>query len=757
MPLIRTLACLAAIPSLAFAADYNAAMGDVEKQIESNWVDARWQKTDVGPFLSGTILTPGRTTPKGLVIKIGPRSEAAFCFDTDLLRMSAAWTGGFLKVNPARYGIAGPLAIEGEIVTFTDPAPGWANGAAFDDPRPRPYGPLPRRWAKWGGLHLHNDRVVLDYTVGTVAVRESPWAETLEGLTAITRTLEIGPSKEPMVVRVSSTPGSNGLTAEFDGVRLLTFSDGNEVTAVAAIGAEVTAEGDEARVIIAPHADSMTRAKVLLWKGEKDALKKFAALVKASPPPEDLSLLERPGERHWGEPLVTKGQLGTDSGGFAYDTLTMPYENPWHALLFASGHDFFSNGDAALCTVHGDVWRVGGIDETLGHLTWQRMATGLFQPLGLKIVDDKVHVLGRDQITILEDLNDDGETDFYRNFNNDVEVDAGGHGYATCLETDADGNFYTLRCASGTPHGGTLLRIAPDGSKLEVVATGFRNPNGLGIGPDGTITVADQEGEWVPSTRLDVIKPGGFYGYLPMHHRPETPASYDPPLCWLPKSADSSAASQVWIPETTWGFLAGRMLHLSYGRGTMLLVLRDGSSAQPQGGVFTLPGRFLSGPMRGHFRSQDGQLYVCGLRGWQTAALRDGSFQRVRCFPEKVHVPLAIDAHENGLRVTFSDALAPATANDTGSYDVQRWNYRWAERYGSKDWSVANPKKEGRDTLEITSARLSADGHSVFLTVSDLAPVMQMKLRYSLRTASGQNIRGEIDHTIHTLAPAGAP
>ena len=73
----------------------------------------------------------------------------------------------------------------------------------------------------------------------------------------------------------------------------------------------------------------------------------------------------------------------------------------------------------------GDVWVVSGIDDKLEHLKWRRFAAGLFQPLGLKIVNDQVYVLGRDQITRLVDLNGDGEADFYENFNNDGKVTPG--------------------------------------------------------------------------------------------------------------------------------------------------------------------------------------------------------------------------------------------------------------------------------------------------------------------------------------------
>ena len=54
-----------------------------------------------------------------------------------------------------------------------------------------------------------------------------------------------------------------------------------------------------------------------------------------------------------------------------------------------TGFDFYADGRrAAVCTWDGDVWLVDGLDlPARENLTWQRIASGLFQPLGLKIVD----------------------------------------------------------------------------------------------------------------------------------------------------------------------------------------------------------------------------------------------------------------------------------------------------------------------------------------------------------------------------------
>jgi hypothetical protein len=80
--------------------------------------------------------------------------------------------------------------------------------------------------------------------------------------------------------------------------------------------------------------------------------------------------------------------------------------------MYFGGHDFFPDGSAAICTMQGDVWRVEGLNATLKNVRWRRIAAGLHHALGLVIVEQTVYVLGRDQITRLVDVNDDGEADF---------------------------------------------------------------------------------------------------------------------------------------------------------------------------------------------------------------------------------------------------------------------------------------------------------------------------------------------------------
>ncbi|NDH06706.1 heme-binding protein, partial [bacterium] len=154
-----------------------------------------------------------------------------------------------------------------------------------------------------------------------------------------------------------------------------------------------------------------------------------------------------------------------------------------------TGFDFFKDSKrAAVCTWDGDVWLVEGLNAIENGLNWRRIASGLFQPLGIKLVNDVIHVTCRDQLVILRDLNNDGETDFYECFNNDHQVTQHFHEFAMGLQTDAEGNFYYAKAAchalkAVVPHHGTLLKVSKDGSKTEILATGFRAPNGVCLNP----------------------------------------------------------------------------------------------------------------------------------------------------------------------------------------------------------------------------------------------------------------------------------
>ena len=469
-----------------------------------------------------------------------------------------------------------------------------------------------------------------------------------------------------------------------------------------------------------------------------------------SPSALDLRSLLEPGPLLWPEVLETQGVVSKGLEPYVVNTLTLPWDNPWKALLFVGGHDFFSTpGKAAICTLHGDVWLVDGVDDSLERLRWRRFATGLFQPLGLKIVDDAIYVLGRDQITRLVDVNNDGQADTYVAFNHDADTSPGGHDYSTCLETDSAGNFYYVSQRG-------VHRISADGSRYQTIATGLRNPNGMSVGPGDIITAAPQEGEWTPASAVFEVRPGNHFGYGGPQVTPAQPLGYDPPVCWLPRRLDNSTGGQVWVTSDRWGPLKGQLLNLSFGQCRLMLVLREQVNGVTQGGSLAIPLIFEAGVMRGRFNPHDGQLYVSGLRGWVSAAVRDGCLQRVRYTGAPVDMPIRVQTLANGMALTFTSPLDRQWAEDPGNYALEAWNYKYGAHYGSDEFRPSRPDEVGRDEVEVISATL-LDQHTVFLQLAHVEPVMQLAIRYALRSSEGRTFDDIYYHTIHRVRTDAIP
>ncbi len=711
----------------------------------------KYLRMDFGPVLNWTYeVEPGNIAYKGIAVRLDEgtggisKGRVWMLYDHDTMRVAAAWSGdqfvdwkgiAFDGSHQTHTSIVGKKA-------FTNPVgPGWANPStgSLDDPRSRgrdgkPYGPLPREWTHFKGVYLHTNKVVIIYTVGDAEVLEQPGYQQSGKALVFTRALNIGKSSRDLLMRVSWQ---------------------HVPAAVVGASAAHMEQSESFNVLRVPASATPLKVKVLV-SGPESGLD-FAALrslADSAEPPTDLTPLTNGGPPRWNPPIATRGKLGAADGPFAVDELIAPADDqmPWHSWMRFGGFDFFKDGHrAAICTWNGDVWLVSGIDGDLQQLIWKRIASGLFQPLGVKIVDETIYVTCRDQIVRLHDLNGDDEIDFIENFNNDHQVTEHFHEFAMGLQTDRAGNFYYAKSARHAlpalvPHHGTLLKVTKDGSRTEILATGFRAANGVCVNDDGTFFVTDQEGHWTPKNRINRVRPGGFYGnMLGYHHRASAAdADMEQPLVWITNDMDRSPAELLWVTSDQWGPLKGSLLNLSYGTGRIFLVPHERIGDQLQGGVVQLPiPVFPTGTMRGRFHPGNGQLYTCGLFGWASNRTRDGGFFRVRYTGKPAHLPIGLEARADGMLLKFTDALERTAAEDVQNYAVKIWSLRRSENYGS-------PHVNERP-LRVTKAHLAADGRSVFLELPEIQPTWCMEIKYALRAANGSPISGQIHNTIHQV------
>ncbi len=715
-----------------------------------------WVTMDYGPSLMATYeISQGdgsNLVNKGIAIRLdaGPggvsRGRAWAVYDQDTMRFAAAWTGpGFIDWNGINFNGSHQVhpRLAGKVELCNPDVPAWANpeDGSFADLRQRGrdgrgYGPLPRQWVHYRGLYKHADRLILAYTVGQAEILEAPGLEhapALEARPVFTRTLNIGRSPHELRMRVAPEGTAVALAAGSGqgGIRFLTL--------------------DGSVILLVPAAATPLKVKLLMASGEPARLEEIARNLA---PPESLAEFTRGGPTRWPERLPARAVIGRADGPFAVDLLPVPQSNPWLCQLRLSGFDFLADGRrAAVSTWDGDVWLAESVDRPEQGLAWRRIASGLFQPLGLKVVADSIYVCCRDQIVRLRDLNGDGETDFYENFNNDHQVTEHFHEFAMDLQTDALGNFYYAKAARHglpalVPHHGTLLKVSKDGSRTEILATGFRAPNGVCLNPDGTFFLSDQEGFWTPKNRINWVRRNGFYGNMWGYTDVTDPSdsAMEQPVCWLTNAFDRSPAQLLWVDtkNPAWQPLAGSLLCLSYGYGKIFIVPHETVGGQMQGGECALPiPRFPTGVMRGRFHPGNGQLYTCGLFGWAGDQTEPGGFYRVRATGKPMLLPIGLSARKDGMLLRFTAALDPRAAIDVARYSARIWSIRRTADYGSDH--------HDERSLEITAASLSADGHTVSLKIPGIRPTRCMEINYRIRGRGGETVDGVIHNTIHKL------
>ena len=732
---------------------------------------------DYGPALASQL---GGKVGAALTVRLD--EDATISYDLQMAESSGAWTGGFLDLSNTQHHMQrgeGRATPSGEMIPGLE---GWRWGhdgsLDFDRSERWPRGPLPRKWLRHRGHYLHKDDIVLSYEIDGRGVLEHPSVDRSAGFPVITHRLHVEPGETDLILCLAETPGSQASLSQASlsevkssapenlGWSLVTVGwdgegdDPGPFTACAAVGGGAL-EVDGAGRIVFKIPGSNTAGEYWLFrvggrdKGTLDGLRLLLTNIAERAMPASPATMTAGGELRWEEVLTTKGRLGEEAP-YAFDTVEVPFENPWNAWVRTSALDFFEDGRAAVSTLGGDVWIVSGLDERLAAVKWKRYAAGMFEPLGLAIVDGDVIVTCRDRLTRLHDLNDDGEADFYESFYTDTDVSTTFHAFNFDLQEGANGDLFFVKSGQYTDSdmGGAVMRVTPEGEAF-VYCTGFRTPNGMGMSPDGRPLVGDNQGNWIPASKVSLTKEGGFYGVFPSVNNSgagkKTRDDFDQPAIWMPQRFDSSCGGQLWVEDERFGPLSGRYLHTSFGKGWMYgLAIEDGEV--PQGAAWKLPFQFDAGIQRLRLAPHDGAVYTVGLSGWQgPGGGKDGCLERVRWTGTEEVVLKSARALHDGVELEFSGPVDAALAADAANFTAKRWNYRWARDYGSAHYSLVEPGRKGEDPVKVVSA--SADGARVHVVLEDVRTVNQLAVTYDL----GGDQKGEVLFTINQVPSPTTP
>ncbi|MFF5076178.1 family 16 glycoside hydrolase [Actinoplanes sp. NPDC000266] len=430
-----------------------------------------------------------------------------------------------------------------------------------------------------------------------------------------------------------------------------------------------------------------------------------------------------------------------------------------------SAMDWFPDGRLAIATwggsdtVAGEVYVLSGVTGTTSpsQVTYKKIAEGLREPMGLKIVDGKIYVSQKHELTELNDTTGDGVIDQYRRVAT-WPFDGNFHEFAFGLLYQ-DGFFYLNLSVSinlggattdpqGSPNRGTTLKINRSTGAVQYVAGGLRTPNGLNFGPEGDIFVLDNQGGWLPASKLVQIKQDRFFNH---YTNPDGPFDLQPvtqPVLWLPQNEIANSPSTPVMLNS--GPYSGQMLFGDVTYGGLQRAYLEKVNGQYQGAVFRLTQGLEMGVLR-LSQGPDGALYVGGLGAggnWGQEGKLTYGLQKLTANGAAVFDIKAMRAVADGFELEYTQPVSDATAAQLASrYKAEQWRYVPTPDYGG-------PKVD-EEALPVTSATLSADRLKVTLKLSGLKPgrVVHVRSPRPFTSASNASLWStEAWYTLNSLA-----
>ncbi|WFE20611.1 DUF1080 domain-containing protein [Solwaraspora sp. WMMD937] len=417
-----------------------------------------------------------------------------------------------------------------------------------------------------------------------------------------------------------------------------------------------------------------------------------------------------------------------------------------------SGMDWTEDGRLVIAT-----W--GGSEEVLGEVyivenvtgptsaeqvTYKKVASGLREPMGLAVVDGTIYVSQKHELTELRDTDGDEVADEYRTV---ARWPYGGNFHEFAFGLLYRGGHFYLNLSVAIDYGGATTDPQPIGNRgtsikvnrrtgeVSYIAGGLRTPNGIGWGRDQELFVTDNQGGWLPASKLVHIEQDRFFNH---YTNPDGPFDANPvskPALWLPQNEIANSPStpvrikkgpyrdQFLIGDVTYGGLQRAYLEEVHG--------------EYQGAVFRHTQGLEAGVNEVSI-GPDGAIYVGGLGAdgnWgQAGKLRYG-LQKLTPNGNRTFDMKSMSATPNGFKIEYTRPLSTETIQDiAGRYQIKQWRYAPTPTYGG-------PKVD-EETLTVREVIVSNDRRTVRVMVDGLQQgrVVHLRSPRSFTASNGEEL-----------------
>ncbi|GGM26317.1 family 16 glycoside hydrolase [Promicromonospora citrea] len=385
----------------------------------------------------------------------------------------------------------------------------------------------------------------------------------------------------------------------------------------------------------------------------------------------------------------------------------------------------------------GEVFLLDNVtgETSKDEVTVEKVATDLFNPMGIAVIDDSIFVSERDRLTELTDPDGDG---FYDRHTTVAEWPFGGNFHEFAFGLLHDRRYFYLNLSVAINNGGattdpqpaenrgTAIRVDRRTGEVEYVAGGLRTPNGLVKGPDGELFVMDNQGAWLPSSKLVHIEQGKFFNHFTNPSGPYDDVPVSAPALWVPQNEiGNSPSSPVQLEE---GPYAGQLVFGDVTYGGLQRGFLEKVDGEYQGAVF----RHTAGLEAGVNRTvvgPDGALYVGGIGeagNWSEPDKLRYGLQKLTPNGQDAFDMVEMRATRKGFEVEYTQPLSDETVekiaqDPNAAFRMDHWRYVPTPAYGG-------PKVDERP-LVVSQAKVSRDRTKVTLTVDGLEPGRVVHLR----------------------------
>jgi hypothetical protein len=431
-----------------------------------------------------------------------------------------------------------------------------------------------------------------------------------------------------------------------------------------------------------------------------------------------------------------------------------------------SGLDFLPDGRMVVSTWEGfsttkaNVYIVSNAQTgDASKVSYKKFAGNLYEPLGVKVVDGKIYVLQKDQLSLLPDANNDGVAET-------PEKLVSGWGIVAMTKSlefamgmvYKDGLFFGALATAwpfetkASAERGCVISMDIKTNKWENYACGTRTIDGMTLGPDGELFGMENNGNWVPASKLLHFQKGHFYGV----HK-DVPGPFDnvaetPPAVWIEHGVVGISPTQpVYLKS---GIYKGQMIAGDNNLGTLQRYFLEKVGDDYQGAVFRFSGgldaaanRIIEGP--------DSAIYIGGIGAtndtWGGWAWNSKLYGLQRMAPNgttRFDMLAVRSLGATTMELEFTEPVGTG-ADVKENYSVKHWTYKPERTYGAG--------KGATTSLTVSKATLSADKKKVTLEIAGMKQkdVIYFKLS-NVMSATGNLAPWSTEawYTVNAFGPA---